>query len=99
MADPQFSGIRACVFDAYGTLFDFASAASGCADVLGDQAAPLTALWRGKQPQYTWLRAGQGRPAAFWQGTGDARAFAREALGVREGGVRERLVETYLTLS
>ena len=28
--------IRACVFDAYGTLFDYGSAAAGCRDVLGD---------------------------------------------------------------
>src|SRR5206468_2481278 len=57
VTDPNFAGIRACVFDAYGTLFDFASAAAGCADVLGDQAAPLTALWRDKQLQYSRLRA------------------------------------------
>ena len=41
--------VRACVFDAYGTLFDFASAAARCADVLGDKAAAVTALWRDKQ--------------------------------------------------
>ena len=51
------TGIRACVFDAYGTLFDYASAAAGCRDVLGDRIGPLTALWRDKQLQYTWLRA------------------------------------------
>jgi len=28
-----FAGVRACVFDAYGTLFDFASAAARCEDV------------------------------------------------------------------
>jgi len=28
-------GIRACVFDAYGTLFDFAAAARTCGDDLG----------------------------------------------------------------
>jgi 2-haloacid dehalogenase len=33
----MLTGIRACVFDAYGTLFDFASAAAGCSDVLGDK--------------------------------------------------------------
>ena len=38
------SGIRACVFDAYGMLFDYASAAAGCRDVLGDRIDPLTAL-------------------------------------------------------
>ena len=32
--------IRACVFDAYGTLFDFASAARACRDVLGDERRP-----------------------------------------------------------
>jgi 2-haloacid dehalogenase len=28
MSAAPFEGIRACVFDAYGTLFDFASAAA-----------------------------------------------------------------------
>ncbi len=50
------SAIRACVFDAYGTLFDFGTAPTACADVLGDKAAPLTALWRDKQLAYSWLR-------------------------------------------
>ena len=99
MADPKFRGIRACVFDAYGTLFDFGSAAAGCADVLGDQAAPLTALWRDKQLQYTWLRAVQGRHADFWQVTGDALDFALEALRLGQPGLRERLMQLYLTLT
>ena len=47
------SGIRACVFDAYGTLSDYASAAAGCRDLLGEHLAPLTALWRETQLQYT----------------------------------------------
>src|SRR5512138_1251896 len=75
VSDAAFAGIRACVFDAYGTLFDFASAAAGCRDVLGDKAEPLTTLWRDKQLQYTWLRAVQGRHADFWQVTGEALDF------------------------
>ena len=59
MSDKTLTGVKACVFDAYGTLFDFASAARGCADVLGEDADRLTALWRDKQLQYTWLRAVQ----------------------------------------
>src|SRR6266567_653513 len=98
VADGDFSGIRACVFDAYGTLFDFASAAAGCADVLGDQAATLTALWRDKQLQYSLLRAVQDRHADFWQVTGDALDFALEALRLPEPGLRERLMNLYLTL-
>jgi len=94
----RLDGIAACVFDAYGTLFDFASAAAACRDVLGAQAEPLTALWRDKQLQYTWLRAAQGRHADFWTVTGDALDFALERLGVDSPGLRERLMNLYLAL-
>jgi 2-haloacid dehalogenase len=91
-------GIRACVFDAYGTLFDFASAAACCVDALGDTGARLTALWRDKQLQYSWLRAAQGRHADFWEVTGDALDFALETLELEEPGLHERLMQLYLTL-
>ena len=97
--EPAFAGIRACVFDAYGTLFDYASAAASCHETLGDKAAPLTILWRDKQLQYAWLRSLQGRHADFWQVTGDALDFALETLDLHEAGLRERLMNLYLTLS
>jgi len=98
MSNVPLVGVKACVFDAYGTLFDFASAAKGCRDVLGDGIDKLTALWREKQLQYTWLRALQGRHADFWQVTGDALDFALETLGVEKPGLRDRLMRLYLTL-
>jgi 2-haloacid dehalogenase len=98
MADATLAGIRACVFDAYGTLFDYASAAAGCRDLLGDKAEPLTVLWRDKQLQYSWLRAVQGRHADFWQVTGDALDYALEALDLGEAALRQRLMNLYLTL-
>lgn len=98
MADRDFAGIGACVFDAYGTLFDFASAAANCADVPAEQRARLTALWRDKQLQYTWLRAAQGRHTDFWQVTGDALDFALEALALRAAGLKARLMQLYLSL-
>lgn len=91
-----FDGIRACVFDAYGTLFDFASASQRCADALGSRAAELSALWRHKQLQYTWLRGLQNRHADFWQVTGDALDYAMDTLGIRDAGLRERLMHQYL---
>ncbi len=94
----RLAGIRACVFDAYGTLFDYASAAARCKDVLGDQHERLTALWREKQLQYTWLRALQSRHANFWQVTGDALDFAMETVGIDDRALRGRLMELYLTL-
>jgi 2-haloacid dehalogenase len=93
------TGVKACVFDAYGTLFDFASAAKACRDVLGENAERLTALWRDKQLQYTWLRAVQGRHADFWQVTGDALDFTLETLGIADAGLRQRLMNLYLTLA
>jgi 2-haloacid dehalogenase len=95
------AGVEACVFDAYGTVFDFASAARSCADVLGDDVVRVSALWRDKQLQYTWLRAAQGRHADFWRVTGDALDFTLEALGLArpaQDGLRERLMQLYLTL-
>src|SRR5512132_3828996 len=89
MSNAPLAGVQACVFDAYGTLFDFASAARGCRDVLGDAI---------KQLQYTWLRAVQGRHADFWQVTGDALDFALETLAIEKPGLRDRLMNLYLTL-
>lgn len=91
-------GVKVCVFDAYGTLFDFAAAARSCRDVLGDSTDKLTALWRDKQLQYTWLRAAQGHHADFWQVTGDALDFALETLAIAKPELRERLMHLYLML-
>jgi 2-haloacid dehalogenase len=98
MTDSPLAGVKACLFDAYGTLFDFAAAARGCRDVLGADADRLTALWRDKQLQYTWLRSLQGHYADFWQVTGDALDFALETLGIDRPGLRDRLMTLYLTL-
>jgi 2-haloacid dehalogenase len=98
MTDSPLAGIKACLFDAYGTLFDFAAAARGCRDVLGADADTLTALWRDKQLQYTWLRSLEGHYADFWQVTGDALDFALETLGIDQPGLRDRLMTLYLTL-
>jgi len=98
MVKVAFVGVEACVFDAYGTLFDFAAAARGCRDVLGDDFDKLTVLWRDKQLQYTWLRAAQGRHADFWQVTGEALDFALDTLKLDQPGLRARLMTLYLTL-
>jgi len=67
IVDLRITGIKACAFDAYGTLFDVNSAASQAKDDLGDRWQPLAELWRAKQLQYTWLRGLMGRHADFWQ--------------------------------
>ena len=94
----RLNGIRACVFDAYGTLFDHSSAVAACRDVLGSGAERLAAMWRDKQLQYSWLRAAQDRHADFWQVTGDALDFSMETLRIDEPGLRDRLMNLYLSL-
>jgi 2-haloacid dehalogenase len=93
------TGIEACVFDAYGTLFDVSSVARGAKDALGDQWQALSDLWRAKQLQYTWLRGLAGHHADFWQVTGEALDFAMATLNVTDGELRDRLMDLYLELS
>jgi 2-haloacid dehalogenase len=94
----SLQGVQACVFDAYGTLFDFASAARRCTDVPEAKRAQLTTLWRDKQLQYSWLRTLENRYADFWQVTGDALDFALESLDLETPSLRERLMDLYLGL-
>ena len=98
MPDP-LPGVKACVFDAYGTLFDFASAARASADVPPEAVERLTALWRDKQLAYTWLRAAQHRHVDFLQVTADALDFTLETLALARPGLRERLLDLYLRLA
>jgi 2-haloacid dehalogenase len=92
-------GIRACVFDAYGTLFDVHSAVGRLRPRIGASADELSQLWRTKQLEYSWLRALMGRHADFWQVTGDALDFALDRLGIEPEPVRAPLMEAYLQLS
>lgn len=99
MNNQVMTGIEACVFDAYSTLFDVSSVAHGATDKLGDQWQALSDLWRTKQLQYTWLRGLAGHHADFWQVTGDALDFALTTLNIADAGLRDRLMHMYLWLS
>jgi len=98
MAERILEGIKGCVFDAYGTLFDFNSATAHCRADLGEQADALSRLWREKQLQYAWLRSLMGRHRDFWQVTGDALDFAMKSLEISNEGLRNKLMSLYKTL-
>lgn len=98
MAETVLGGIRACVFDAYGTLFDVHSAVARLEAEVGPQAALVSGTWRTKQLEYTWLRALMGRHVDFWQVTGDALDYALEAHRIEPGPVREPLMTAYRSL-
>jgi len=94
----RFKGITACVFDAYGTLFDVHSAIRHGGEELGDRAAEVSELWRQKQLEYTWLRSLMGAHADFWQVTAESLEFALSATGTGNADLHRRLMELYLTL-
>jgi 2-haloacid dehalogenase len=97
MSSARMAGIKACVFDAYGTLFDVHSAVGRLRARVGERADALSELWRGKQLEYSWLRALMGRHADFWQVTGDALDYALARTGI-DPAVREPLMQAYLAL-
>lgn len=99
MTKKRLEGIKGCVFDAYGTLFDFNSAVAQCRGALGEKADVLSRLWREKQLQYTWLRSLMGRHKDFRQVTGDALDYAMKSLGIRDSSLRDELMSLYDTLS
>ena len=92
------TGITACVFDAYGTLFDVHSAVRRYSNQIKESEA-VSALWRAKQLEYTWLRSLMGRYVDFWQVTADALDFALETYGISDAVIRQDLLQAYMTLS
>ena len=91
--------VRGYVFDAYGTLFDVHSVIEAGRAITGDPAA-LSALWRQKQLEYTWLRSLMGRYEDFWSVTEAALRFSVRRLGLKADEAQlARLMDAYLTLA
>ena len=98
MSATRFNEIRACVFDAYGTLFDVHSAVGRHSARLPD-ASTVSMLWRTKQLEYTWLRTLMGRYVDFWQITQDALNFALDTHEMIDAALQQDLMQAYLELS
>lgn len=95
--------IKACVFDAYGTLFDVAAAARGAAaapggERLADCWPHLAEIWRLKQLEYSWLRAVADDYKPFWQVTQDGLDYALESLKIDDPDMRATLLGLYQNL-
>jgi 2-haloacid dehalogenase len=93
-------GVRALVFDAYGTLFDVHSVITECERRFPGRGTELSKLWRQKQLEYTWLRSLMARYEDFERVTTDALVHATAALGLDlDGDARHALMDAYLHLS
>ncbi len=97
--DDRFAHVRACVFDAYGTLFDVHSAVAGFKDDVGSRHAELSALWRIKQLEYTWLRSLMKAHTDFWQVTEQALDYALQTIGLDDSQLKHNLMQAYLRLA
>jgi 2-haloacid dehalogenase len=99
MTSNPLSATSACVFDAYGTLFDVNAAAARLRDRIGPNADRLAEQWRTRQLQYSWLRSLMGAHADFWQLTGDALDVAMASLGIDDAALRHDLMDLYFKLA
>jgi 2-haloacid dehalogenase len=91
--------IEALVFDAYGTLFDVSSLATALNQKFPGQGAAVSAAWRAKQLQYTWLRALSGQYEDFWKVTESALVFTCNDMKLPcDAAARAELMDAYLHL-
>ena len=96
--------ITACVFDAYGTLFDVSAAARALAAEPGREGfaalwQQVAGDWRLKQLEYSWLRAVTGDYCDFWQLTEDGLDWALARAGLADPDLRAALLDLYWHLA
>ena len=72
--------IKALAFDAYGTLFDVQSVISAVNRKFPGKGLAVSAGWRMRQLEYTWLRSLMGRYEDFWRVTESALVATCNAL-------------------
>ncbi len=90
--------VSACVFDAYGTLFDVHSAVRTLSERIGPDADEFSRLWRTKQLEYTWVRSLAGRHADFRQVTEEALDFSISFFSLKNKSLKDDLLFLYKNL-
>ncbi len=93
----KIENVTACVFDAYGTLFDVNSAAAKCKEKLGDKWENFANAWRTTQLEYTWLRSLMKKYKNFWQITEDSLDHTMATFKI-DKNMREELLNLYKEL-
>ncbi len=92
--------ISALVFDAYGTLFDVHSVTRVADSLFPGKGAALSAAWRTKQLEYTWLRTVMGRYEDFSRVTRASLEWALESLQLdADESARRTLGDEYRRLA
>ncbi|MBK1661253.1 haloacid dehalogenase type II [Paracraurococcus ruber] len=89
---------NAAVFDAYGTLLDVHAAVGRHAARLGAAAPAVSALWRAKQTEWSWILSATGAYEPFWSLTEKALDHALAVHGIADPGLRADLLSAYRAL-
>lgn len=92
--------VRAAIFDAYGTLLDIHAAMSRHAARLGPAWQAISADWRAKQLEYSWVRSLAGAPhhRDFWRLTEDALAWTAARHGITDAALLADVLQAYRRL-
>jgi 2-haloacid dehalogenase len=93
-------GVKALVFDAFGTLLDVLSVTPLCEQLFPGKGTQLAQLWRERQLQYSYLRTIMGRHRDFWGLTEDGLVFAANKLKLDlTTDKKKQLLDDYLKLA
>ena len=97
MASIRAPGIKAAIFDAYGTLLDVHAAMARHAARIGPGWQAVSADWRAKQLEYTWVRslAGPGQHRDFWTLTQEALAWTATRHGIGDPALLADVLTAY----
>lgn len=92
--------VQAYVFDAYGTLLDVHGAMRRHAAMLPPDWERISAEWRAKQLEYTWVHSltGPAHHRDFLQVTQDSLAYVCARHGISDPAVHAALLDSYRRL-
>ena len=92
--------VAALVFDAYGTLFDVHSVSRRAETLFPGRGAALSAAWRAKQLEYSWLRTLMDRYEDFDRVTRASLEWALESLAIEADEAAQRaMIDEYRRLA
>ena len=91
--------VKACVFDAFGTLFNLSTPVEEIREIAGNQTDQLMTIWRRKQLEYTWLRASMNKYVPFNVVTHQALQLAMRETGLANQKLFDLLMPIYLNPS
>ena len=86
------------IFDAYGTLFDIDASCRNLSEKLGENWHSLSAVWRQKQLEYSWLRNSMNSYTSFWNVTKNALDFALNSADIHNKTLRHELLDSYFKI-